>query len=102
MNIGLLLFPSWHKTISVVSPTGELLRSTDLKLPEPVMMHDMAITENYSIFLDLPLVFTPQEVIVESLASLLKGPLDCQGKIPICHETKASSIWCSCAPLQYC
>ena len=26
-------------------------------------MHDMAITENYAIFLDLPLVFKPQNLV---------------------------------------
>ena len=27
------------------------------------LMHDMAITENYAIFLDLPLVFKPQNLV---------------------------------------
>ncbi|HEY9768475.1 MAG TPA: carotenoid oxygenase family protein [Coleofasciculaceae cyanobacterium] len=41
----------------VVSSKGELLRTVPIELPMAVMMHDFAITENYTIFLDLPLTF---------------------------------------------
>ena len=44
----------------VVSPEGELLRTVPIELPMGVMMHDFAITENYSIFMDLPLTFSMQ------------------------------------------
>jgi carotenoid cleavage dioxygenase-like enzyme len=43
---------------SVVSPTRELLRTVPIDLPMAVMMHDFAITENYTIFMDLPLTFS--------------------------------------------
>jgi carotenoid cleavage dioxygenase len=43
---------------SVVSPTGELLRTVPIELPMAVMMHDFAITENSTIFMDLPLTFS--------------------------------------------
>ncbi|MBD2533216.1 carotenoid oxygenase family protein [Nostoc flagelliforme FACHB-838] len=42
---------------SVVSAQGELLRTVPIDLPIGVMMHDFAITENYTIFMDLPLTF---------------------------------------------
>ncbi|MCV3216454.1 carotenoid oxygenase family protein [Plectonema radiosum NIES-515] len=45
---------------SVVDPLGELLRTVPIDLPMGVMMHDFAITENYTIFMDLPLTFSPQ------------------------------------------
>lgn len=45
---------------SVVSAQGELLRTVPINLPMGVMMHDFAITENYTIFMDLPLTFSPQ------------------------------------------
>ncbi|NEU75109.1 9-cis-epoxycarotenoid dioxygenase [Hassallia byssoidea VB512170] len=45
---------------SVVSSSGELLRTVPIDLPMGVMMHDFAITENYTIFMDLPLTFSPQ------------------------------------------
>jgi carotenoid cleavage dioxygenase-like enzyme len=41
----------------VVSPQGALQRTLPIELPIGVMMHDFAITEHYSLFLDLPLVF---------------------------------------------
>ena len=42
---------------SNVSPEGKLLRTVPLDLPVGVMMHDFAITENYTMFMDLPLTF---------------------------------------------
>ncbi len=42
---------------SVVNPSGELLRTTPIKLRRPVMMHDFAVTERYTIFMDLPAEF---------------------------------------------
>jgi carotenoid cleavage dioxygenase len=45
---------------SVVSGLGELLRTVPIDLPMGVMMHDFAITENYTIFMDLPLTVSPQ------------------------------------------
>ena len=47
---------------SVVSPTGELLRTVPIELPMAVMMHDFAITENYTIFMDLPLTFSQERM----------------------------------------
>ena len=40
---------------SVVSAEGQILRTEPIHIPESVMMHDFAITENYTIFMDLPL-----------------------------------------------
>lgn len=47
---------------SVVSAAGELLQTVPIELPTPVMMHDFAITENYTIFMDLPLTFRPERM----------------------------------------
>ncbi|MCT7950119.1 carotenoid oxygenase family protein [Ancylothrix sp. C2] len=47
-----------YVTYGVVSPEGELLKTVPFDLPQPVMMHDFAITENYTIFMDLPLTFS--------------------------------------------
>lgn len=40
---------------TVVSAAGELLQTVPIDLPVAVMMHDFAITERYSIFMDLPM-----------------------------------------------
>ncbi len=47
---------------SVVSASGELLRTVPIDLPMAVMMHDFAITENYTIFMDLPLTFSVERM----------------------------------------
>ena len=47
---------------SVVSPEGELLRTVAIDLPMGVMMHDFAITENYTIFMDLPMTFSNERM----------------------------------------
>jgi carotenoid 9,10(9',10')-cleavage dioxygenase 1 len=39
--------------------------SIPINLPHPIMMHDMAITQHYALFLDMPLVFTPEAMIKE-------------------------------------
>ncbi|MGB3512356.1 MAG: carotenoid oxygenase family protein [Microcoleaceae cyanobacterium] len=44
----------------VVSASGELLQTIPIELPVGVMMHDFAITENYTIFFDLPMTFRPE------------------------------------------
>lgn len=47
---------------SVVSATGELLQTVPIELPMAVMMHDFAITENYTIFMDLPLTLSMERM----------------------------------------
>lgn len=42
---------------NVVSAAGEISNTVGVRLPKPVMMHDFAVTENYSIFMDLPVTF---------------------------------------------
>ncbi|HEY9811429.1 MAG TPA: carotenoid oxygenase family protein [Halomicronema sp.] len=51
-----------YLTYGVVSSQGDLLKSVPFDLPQPVMMHDFAITENYTIFMDLPLTFSLERI----------------------------------------
>ncbi len=44
-------------TYSVVDRSGEAVHTKEITIPKGVMMHDCAITERYTIFPDLPLVF---------------------------------------------
>jgi carotenoid cleavage dioxygenase-like enzyme len=48
---------------SVVSAAGELLRTVPIELPVGVMMHDFAVTERHTIFMDLPLTFRLERVL---------------------------------------
>ncbi|CEJ42670.1 carotenoid oxygenase family protein [Umezakia ovalisporum] len=52
-----------YLSYGVVTAEGEITRIVPIELPAPVMMHDFAITENYSIFLDMPLTFKPGQMI---------------------------------------
>ncbi|NEP83121.1 MAG: 9-cis-epoxycarotenoid dioxygenase [Okeania sp. SIO3B3] len=61
----------------IVSPSGELLRTIPIDLPLGVMMHDFAITENYTIFFDLPMNFRPERVQ--------------KGQFPIAFESETPS-----------
>ncbi|MFM6430712.1 MAG: carotenoid oxygenase family protein [Dolichospermum sp.] len=46
----------------IVSSQGELLSTVPIEIPMAVMMHDFAITENYTIFMDLPLTFSMERM----------------------------------------
>ena len=60
MFFGYSLFTPPYLQYGVVSAAGKLLRTEPIDLPIGVMMHDFAISENYTIFMDLPLTFNPQ------------------------------------------
>ena len=47
---------------TVVNKDGHILRTLDLNLPKAIMMHDFSITKNFTIFMDLPLQFTPENM----------------------------------------
>jgi len=43
---------------SVASKDGELVHTTPIDLPVGVMMHDFAVTEHFSVFMNLPYTFS--------------------------------------------
>lgn len=55
------LYEPWY-THGVVNRENILTHMTRIDLPGPRLPHDMAITENYSILMDLPVVFTEQAI----------------------------------------
>jgi len=52
---------------SIVNEKGELVKTVAIDIPTPVMMHDFCITSEHensvSVFLDLPLEFSPKNMI---------------------------------------
>lgn len=46
-----------YLTYHVAHRSGRLLRSVEIPVKAPTMVHDMALTERHVIFLDLPVVF---------------------------------------------
>ena len=53
------LYEPWY-SFGVVDKHNQLQHFTQIELPGPRLPHDMAITENYAILMDLPIVFTEQ------------------------------------------
>lgn len=49
-----------HYTFGIVSPDNKMTHVTTIDLPGPRLPHDMAITENHAVLMDLPIVFTDQ------------------------------------------
>ncbi|OWM67279.1 hypothetical protein CDL15_Pgr000731 [Punica granatum] len=47
----------------VISRDGFMHNPVPITIPEPIMMHDFAITENYAIFMDLPLYLGPAMIL---------------------------------------
>lgn len=62
MTFGYSLTPPFL-TYSVVGTDGRASHTTEISIPKPIMMHDCAITENYTIFPDLPLVFDLEKMM---------------------------------------
>ncbi len=62
MFFGYSLIRPPYLQYSVVSADGKLLKTVPIDLPVGVMMHDFAITENYTIFMNLPLTFRPERL----------------------------------------
>ncbi|PRQ54664.1 putative carotenoid oxygenase [Rosa chinensis] len=54
-----------YVTYRVISKDGFMHDPIPITVPAPIMMHDFAITENYAIFMDLPLYFRPKEMVKE-------------------------------------
>ncbi|GFP92099.1 carotenoid 9 10(9' 10')-cleavage dioxygenase [Phtheirospermum japonicum] len=53
-------------TYRVISKEGVMQDPVPITIPAPIMMHDFAITDNYAIFMDLPLYFRPKEMVKEN------------------------------------
>ncbi|KAK1425294.1 hypothetical protein QVD17_20645 [Tagetes erecta] len=50
-------------TYRVISKDGVINDPVQITVPESIMMHDFAITQNYAVFMDLPLFFRPKEMM---------------------------------------
>ncbi|MFT7246189.1 MAG: carotenoid cleavage dioxygenase-like enzyme [Candidatus Azotimanducaceae bacterium] len=50
-------------TYSVINPEGKAVHTKEITIPKGIMMHDFGITENYSIFPDLPLTFDFEKLL---------------------------------------
>ncbi|KAL0464433.1 UNVERIFIED_CONTAM: Carotenoid 9,10(9',10')-cleavage dioxygenase 1, partial [Sesamum latifolium] len=53
-------------TYRVISKEGVMQDPVPITVADPIMMHDFAITENYAVFMDLPLYFRPKEMVKDN------------------------------------
>jgi carotenoid cleavage dioxygenase-like enzyme len=59
-------FLTFHR----IDPKGRMIQSEEIEVPGSTMMHDFAITENYVIFMDLPLVFSMEAAMAGGMPYL--------------------------------
>lgn len=82
-----------HLHYSVVSAQGKLLRTEPIDLPVGVMMHDFAITEHYTIFMDLPLTFRWERMKRGEPALMFESELPSRFGILPRHGNNSSIRW---------
>lgn len=52
-----------YVTYHVADAAGQLVHTQEIDVPGPTMIHDFAISRNYAIFLDLPVVFNIEDAM---------------------------------------
>ena len=52
-----------YVTYHVADAAGQLIHTQEIDVPGPTMIHDFAISRNYAIFLDLPVVFNIEDAM---------------------------------------
>ena len=77
----------------IIDKDGKLVHSLDVGIKRPVMMHDFAITENYSIFMDLPLEFRPDQMTKGPVFVFNKQQPSRFGVTPRYCKDKSEIIW---------
>ncbi|MBF7728868.1 carotenoid oxygenase family protein [Pseudomonas sp. N040] len=82
----------------VVSAAGEQLSLIPVELPGPRLPHDMAITEHYSILMDLPVCVDTEALQRGRWRSVYRPELGSRFAIIPRHGTAADVRWFSAAP----
>lgn len=83
-----------HVVYHVVSAGGELGPPVPITLPDPVMMHDFAVTERHAVFMDLPLVFRAAEMAKGGFPFRWAGEKPARfGVLPRYAATEAALKW---------
>ena len=86
---------------SVVDAAGALVRTVDVGLARPIMMHDFAITTRHSVFMDLPLLFTPKQMMTSLSGGAFTLDLDAPARFGVLprHGASADAVrWFDVAP----
>jgi len=83
---------------SIVSPDGELIKTVPIHIPAPVMMHDFAITEHYTIFMYLPLTFSMERIMRGESAYLFESDIPSRFGILKRYQDNSSIRWFEALP----
>ena len=83
---------------SVASKDGQLVHTTPIDLPAGVMMHDFAVTERYSIFMDLPLTFSLERAMKGESAYLYEPDRGAHFGILPRHADQSQIRWFEAPP----
>lgn len=99
------LFNQPYLTYSVADAQGEIIHQQSVELPQPTLLHDLALTSNYAIIFDCPLVFDWQQAMQQGTPFVWQpnrptriGLLPRPGKAkhasqPVWFETDPFWIW---------
>jgi carotenoid cleavage dioxygenase-like enzyme len=82
----------------VISAGGNIEKILPIDLPTGVMMHDFAITENYTLFLDLPLTFSLSRLNRGEPGYLFEPDVPCRIGILPRYGTTQSLRWFRISP----
>jgi carotenoid cleavage dioxygenase len=63
MTFGYSVASPPYCTYSVMDARGKIVHTTPIELSRPVMMHDFAITERHSLFIDMPVTFSLERAL---------------------------------------
>jgi carotenoid cleavage dioxygenase-like enzyme len=95
-------FTEPYLTYYIANPAGNIIRTTPIDLPQPALIHDMAMSENYAIFCHCPLVFEMQQAMRTGMPFVWKpeqgariGLIDRRNpeNKPVWIETEAFWVW---------
>ncbi len=87
-----------YLTYAVVAKSGECVHTTTIDLPGPRLQHDIAITENYTLFFDMSMMWDPE--LLSAGKTKVKFFRDKPGRIGILprHAPGADIRWFEAAP----
>ncbi len=68
MTYGYSFAAAPYVTYSVIDKTGNLVHSTPITISKPVFMHDFAVSERHTLFLDFPITLDIQRAMSGGLA----------------------------------
>lgn len=76
----------------IADSLGKIVRQSSIDLPQPVLLHDMALTENYAIFFACPLVFAMERAMNQQTPFTWQPELGTQIILVNRHQPKQEPI----------